>query len=330
MTGTVSSEDKIRLIVDIGGTNVRLALSTGDGFYRAQATYLTARHAGIAPVITEYLAGLVPPLRPQEALIAVAAPVRGDHVQLTNASWQFSCRALAAQLGFRRVTALNDFAAIALALPYLKPGELQQVGGGTARLGAPIGIIGPGTGLGVAGLLTLPGGELLALPGEGGHATLAADDADEAVLIARLRSRFGHVSAERVLSGGGLVNLYEALSAEAGRLAPLLTPADVTDESSADPLCHAAVARFLGMLGSFAGNLALTLGAEGGIYLAGGILPRLAARLAGSAFRRRFEAKGRLGAYLAGIPSFLVIHPDPALVGLARIPNAANPTRPHS
>lgn len=321
MTATVSAQDKLRLIVDVGGTNVRLALSTGDGFYRAQATYLTARHAGLQPVIAEYLAGLAPALRPLEALIAVAAPVRGDQVQLTNANWHFSCAALAAQLGFRRVTALNDFAAIALALPYLKAGELQQIGGGTARVGAPVGIIGPGTGLGVAGLLTLSGGTVLALAGEGGHATLAADDEAEAVLIARLRTRFGHVSAERVLSGGGLVNLYEALCAEAGRLAPLLTPADVTDENSADPLCHAAVARFLGMLGGFAGNLALTLGAEGGIYLAGGILPRLAARLAGSAFRRRFEAKGRLGPYLASIPSFLITHPDPALIGLARIPD---------
>jgi glucokinase len=256
-------------------------------------------------------------------VIAIAGPVQGDRIRLTNLHWEFSTGEVARQFGLSRLVVLNDFTANAYALPYLRPDEFRQVGGGTAEPGAPIGILGPGTGLGVSGLVRSADGTYVALAGEGGHGTMPAADAQDAAILAELATRMDHVSAERVLSGDGLVNLYEALCALAGRQPARLSPAEITDEASEDRLRHAAVERFCAMLGTIAGNLALTLGAKGGIYIAGGIVPRLGQRFDRSQFRRRFEAKGRMQTYLAPIPTFVITHPDPALIGLARLPDSA-------
>jgi glucokinase len=208
-----------------------------------------------------------------------------------------------------------------MALPYLAPGDRTQVGRGTAVAGRPIGILGPGTGLGVSGLIPSDGG-WIALSGEGGHATLPATSPDEARVIDCLRARHGHVSAERVLSGQGLVDLRAALAEIEGIAAPAMKPSDVTAAAldGTEALARRTVELFCGMLGTIAGNLALTLGAHGGVYIAGGIVPRLGALFETSPFRARFEDKGRFREYLGTIPTYVVTHKALAMVGLANLP----------
>jgi glucokinase len=311
----------VRLIGDIGGTNARLAIAIG-GKYQREETYLTERYSGLDGAIEAFVQTLPDELKPQEAAVAIAGPIHGDEIRLTNSHWHFSRLGLARQFGFGRMIVVNDFTANALALPYLGPEDAKQVGGGGASDSAPIGILGPGTGLGVSGLIRGIDGQHAALTGEGGHVTMSAADPEDAAILAELAKRIDHVSAERLLSGEGLVNIYGALCALAGREPEKLAPADITDPESHDEMRAAAVDRFCAMLGTVAGNLALTLGAEGGVYIAGGIVPRLGERFTRSEFRRRFEAKGRMQPYLARIPTFVITHPKPAFVGLARLPDA--------
>jgi len=309
---------KPRLIGDIGGTNARFAIAI-DGEYQRMTAYHSRDYKGLDGAIAAYVEALPAALKPQEAAMAIAGPVQDDEIRLTNIDWYFSRRALARQFGFEPLVVINDFTANALSLPYLGSKETRQVGGGKPRDGAPIAILGPGTGLGVSGLVRSADGQYVALSGEGGHVTMAASDTEDAAVLAKLRWRYPHLSAERLLSGEGLVNLYDALASLDGQSPARLTPADITDPESKDPLCAAAVERFCAMLGSVAGNLALTLGAEGGVYIAGGIVPRLGERFDRSAFRSRFEAKGRMQPYLARIPTFVITHPDPAMIGLANL-----------
>jgi len=185
---------------------------------------------------------------------------------------------------------------------------------------APIGVLGPGTGLGVSGLVPCESG-WVALAGEGGHATMAPATDRESVVLDRLRRHFDHVSAERVLSGPGLVNIYTTLASIDGVPAKCYTPAQIADLGIRveDPLCTETTAMFCSMLGTMAGNLALTLGARGGVYIGGGIVPRLGHAFVLSPFRQRFEAKGRFQPYLAAIPTFVVTHPLPAFLGCAAL-----------
>ncbi|HYE00303.1 MAG TPA: glucokinase, partial [Alphaproteobacteria bacterium] len=256
--------------------------------------------------------------RPSRGAFAVALPVTGDMVKMTNNPWAFSIEKTRAALGLSRLTVVNDFTALAMALPRLKPDDRRQVGAGTAQPNKPIALLGAGTGLGVSGLMPLPGGGWQAISGEGGHVTMAASDDREGAVIRWLRNHHGHCSAERVLSGMGIQNLYQALSAVDGRAADPLEPAVVTERALAgtDPVCVEALSMFCAMLGTVAGNLALTLGAHGGVYVAGGIVPRLGAFFDNSAFRARFVAKGRFASYLDPIPTYVVTHPLPAFVGL--------------
>ena len=221
---------------------------------------------------------------------------------------------------FDRLLVVNDFAPVAVAAPYLRFDERSQVGGGEALASAPIGVLGPGSGLGVSGLVTMAGG-WLPLSGEGGHVTMAPATARESAVLDRMRARFDHVSAERILSGPGLVNLYNTLAEIDGVPAAAFTSAQITDPSvgEREPRCREAVDIFCAMLGTIAGNLALTLGAMGGIYIAGGIVPKLGKVFAASSFRERFEDKGRLRPYLSRIPTYVVTHPFPAFLGLARL-----------
>jgi len=296
-----------RLVADIGGTNARLGWIASRGSAVQQiARYPCADHPGPAEVVEHYLGEQRLP-RPAAIAIGIATPVVGDAVSMTNLAWSFSIDELQRRLGVSCLRVLNDFAALAWGLPTTSPDELRQVGAGIAAEGAPLALIGPGTGLGVSGLLRTPAG-LAPIVGEGGHASLAAADTDEERLIAVLRRRFGHVSAERVLSGAGLVNLYEALCELHGQPAEALDAEAISERAAAgDPLCTAAVDRFFSFLGSVAGNLALTLGARGGVYIAGGIVPRLGSAIDASSFRERFEAKGRFRSYLAAVPTWLVL-----------------------
>jgi glucokinase len=309
------------LVADIGGTNARFAILGTKGVPTRLRVLACDDFGSLGDAAEAYLNSINIAAPPSCAAIAIASPVTGDKVTLTNRkSWSFSTKALQRRLGLADLAIVNDFIAIALAVPGLKSADLLKIGPGKAVKDTPIAVLGPGTGLGVS-LLVPHGGRWLPVATEGGHVTLpAADEADEAV-IALLRARFGHVSAERVLSGPGLVNLYDAVSAVAGKPAAPLTPAEITDRALAgsDGQAAAALDRFCALLGTVAGDLALTTGALGGVYIAGGIAPRFGRYLAKSPFRRRFEAKGRFKSYLQQIPVHVVTAEQPALRGLSRL-----------
>ena len=242
----------------------------------------------------------------------------GDAITLTNHPWSFSVSGLRSAFALERLLVVNDFTANALAMPHIPSNQRFAVGGGTAVPDAPIGVLGPGSGLGVCGLVPTATG-WVALRSEGGHATMAPADERESAVLDRMRRRFDHVSAERVLSGPGLVNLYNTLAEIDGvPAAPLHAGADhrPSHRRKRSAVRARRSTMFCAMLGTVAGNLALTLGAHGGVYIAGGIVPRLGASFAESKFRERFEAKGRFQAYLATIPTCVVTHPIPAFLGL--------------
>ena len=296
-----------RLVGDVGGTHARFGVvgSRGEGVTQIREAACDD-HAGLEAAVDSYLRETgVPP--PASCAIAIATPVTGDWVTMTNRDWSFSIESLRLRLGVDRLLVLNDFTALALALPALSADELDPVGAGKAMAGEALALLGPGTGLGVGCLIAATGG-LLPLASEGGHVTLGATDEREERVIAALRREFGHPSAERALSGSGLVNLYRFACAEAGRAPLPLAPADVTARALArsDGACVDAVELFFALLGVVAGNLALTVGARGGVYIGGGIVKRLGDWIHRSQFRARFESKGRLQSYLSSIPVWLI------------------------
>ncbi|MCW5320278.1 glucokinase [Verminephrobacter aporrectodeae] len=312
-----------RLLADIGGTNMRLAWQERpDGPLHDTRVLPCAGYPTVHAAIAAYLAGAAI-AAPHEAALGMANPVTGDLVRMTNHSWSFSQSALREALGLRRLIVVNDFTALALALPLLTPDLLRQVGGGVAVAGSAVALLGPGTGLGVSGLVFPPGAHSgVPLSGEGGHVSVAAQTPLEFEVLRILQARYGHVSAERAVCGAGLVDLYHALRqlGQSGA-AGVDSAAQVSDLAlqDGDPLALQALELFCGFLGNVAGNLALTLGALGGVYIGGGIVPRLGAWFDRSPFRARFEAKGRFQPYLAAIPCW-VIDPGatPALYGAAR------------
>jgi glucokinase len=309
---------EVGLVADIGGTNARFALTDAPFDEDHVKALKTAEFPGLADAARAYLDLTGARTRPRSAAIAVASPITGDRVEMTNNAWSFSIAALERTLDLDRLEVVNDFAAIAYAVPHL--GERDSVGVGTGKAipGEPIGVIGPGTGLGVAALVPVCRDDWIALASEGGHVTMAATDDREAAVISALRRRVGHVSAERVLSGPGLVNLYRTLADLDGHPPESLNPAEVSERALGEscPISTQALELFTGMLGNVAGNLALTLAARGGIYIGGGIVPRLGSTFAISPFRHRFEDKGRFRAYLSTIPTRVILHAFPALVGL--------------
>lgn len=241
---------------------------------------------------------------------------------MTNCEWSFSTSALQKSFGFDKLCVLNDFTALALALPSLATDDLLVLSGGSALPDAAIGVIGPGTGLGVSGVLPDGHGGWIALEGEGGHVTLAGRTPRERQVLDILDARYGHASAERAVSGRGLVDLHAALAQLDGgnTTSSAVDAAGIVAAALArqSGRCVEAVNLFCAFLGNAAGNLALTLGARGGIYVAGGIVPRLGAFIDASPFRERFEDKGRFSAYLAKIPVFIVrARQSPALLGAA-------------
>ncbi len=299
------------LIADIGGTHTRCARLHPDGGVEGLRLYDNRDHAGPVAILSDMLASLPAAARPTHAVLAVAAPIDGDTVHMVNIDWTFSAIELARQLGLRQVFLLNDFAALAHALPDLGPADLMAVGGGTPLAGAPKVVVGPGTGLGAAALVDI-GGRWHAIAGESGHRTMGAADEREERLIALARQRWGHCSAERLISGNGLSFLHEALHAET--LAAEAIGRRITQH---EPRAVDTFAVFCRLLGTFAGDLALTFNARGGVYLGGGILPRHAQALAASGFRQRFEDKGRYATWLAGLPCWLITADQPTLRGLA-------------
>ena len=309
------------LVGDIGGTRARFGLVGPDGVITRVEVGECQDHAGFPEALGTYLAGAGPGVRPRRAAISVACPVLGDRVSLTNHPWSFSIEEVRRRFGFESLAVINDFSAIARAVPHLGDADRMQIGGGEPAAGSAIAVLGPGTGLGVSGLVPADGGWAV-LEGEGGHVTMAATGRREAEVLAEIAREFGHVSAERVLSGPGLVSLHAALGRLDGGASGLPpTPHDIVADGAEgrSPRCAEVLDLAADLLGTFAADLALTLGARGGVYIGGGLVPRFARRFVGSGFRRRFEDKGRFSEYLAKIPTFLILHEFPAFLGLASL-----------
>jgi glucokinase len=312
------------LLGDIGATNARLALMS-NGRLGPIEWFTVAEFARFTDAVDAFVERHCRHVSVPEALLAVAGPVAGDRCVLTNCPWTIDAPELRAALGFARVHLCNDFEAIASSLPQLTAADLYPLGAGAAVSGEPMVVLGPGTGLGVA--CCVPASpEAVVIASEGGHATMAASSPREDAIIDYLRREFGHVSAERLVSGPGLENLYRAVVALDGADAPQRNAAEITAAAldGGCPVARTALELFCAMLGTIAGNAALMLGARGGVYIAGGIAPRLTGFLARSEFRTRFERKGRLRTYLASIPTSVIVHPAATFLGLKSMAKRAS------
>jgi glucokinase len=304
------------LLGDVGATNARFAVLF-DGVLGPIKWIEVSHHPIFGEAVEEFLE-MHPRNTPViHALLAVAGPVEEQRCTFTNCPWTIDGRDMRDRFGFQSVQIVNDFEATAWSLPRLAKQDLRSMGGGRAVPGAPMVVLGSGSGLGVAGLVPEGAGHVV-VSSEGGHATMPANSVREDAILDFLRHRFGHVSAERVLSGPGIENLYHAVAALDGIAAPPRNATEITIAAlnGVCPTSRAALDTFCAMLGTFAGNVALTYGALGGVYIAGGIAPRILDFLANSEFRSRFEQKGRLRAYLEAIPSQVIVHPAATFLGL--------------
>jgi glucokinase len=304
-----------RLIGDIGGTNARFALAEPGGEPFGERTLAVADHPGLAEAARAFLGDRTI----DEAVLAVATPVETDAIHFTNSPWSFSIRELGPALGVRHLAVINDFVAQALAIPHLIAADLEVLHHGEPLHDRPVGVIGPGTGLGVAGLIPLRG-RWHAISTEGGHTSLAPGNARELALLDRIAGHFPHVSKERLISGPGLLTIVRGLAELEGVASPASRPEDVARLARAgdSPLCVEAINIFSAQLGAAAGDLALTYGARGGVYICGGVCLNLGSLFDRAAFVERFLAKGRMRAYLAPIPVWLVHRTGTGLLGAAR------------
>ncbi|WP_323016807.1 glucokinase [Castellaniella sp.] len=307
----------VRLLADIGVTHARFALESAPLQLEQSATLNCRDYDSLLAVVTAYLDG-IQGARPRHAVIAIANPVQGDDVRMTNRDWHFSIEATRRALGLDMLLVVNDFTAMAMSLPRLGRADRLRIGTGSDPQPGVIGLIGPGSGLGVSGLIPAAD-HWVTLGSEGGHVSFAPGNPRELTILQHAWTLFGHVSTERLLSGPGLELIWQVL---AGQAAPAAAPkaADIVAQALAgQALAVDVVDTFCGMLGSAAADLALTLGASGGIYIGGGLVPQLGKRLAQSPFRERFEDKGRFSAYVRQIPTYLVLSQDLSLKGVSAI-----------
>ena len=312
--------DSPRLLADIGATYARFTLETGPGVFAHTATLRCADHVDFHAAVTVFLATL-PAGRIQHAAVAVANPVEGDAVRMTNYHWEFSIEQMRERLHFDTLVIVNDFTALAMALPRLAPSGKRQVGGGQALERSVIGVLGAGTGLGVSGLIPAEDG-YIALGTEGGHTSFAPRDAREMAILNHAWRQLPHVSFERLLSGPGLELIYLALAEHMGvRATKGLSAPEITHRAlaGADAVCVQTLEAFCAMLGTAAADLAVTLGAHSGVYIGGSIVPRLGSHFDRSPFRSRFEDKGRFSSYLAQIPTWVITAEDATFQGVSAI-----------
>jgi glucokinase len=316
-----------RLLADIGGTNARFGVETAPKRIEAIWTADCAAYPTLGAALVHYLAQpatvAAGGYQARLAGIAIANPIDGDWVRMTNHHWSFSIEAVCSQFSLKSLVVVNDFTALASALPHLDASHMRQIGGGTARAGGVVGLVGAGTGLGVSGLVPA-GARWIALDSEGGHSTFAPMSEREIDILRYARRFHEHVSSERLVSGIGLGLVYRAL-AERGRVeADNLSAPEIVERGLRGncPLCVETLEAFCEMLGTVAGNVALTLGAKGGIYIGGGIVPRMGDFFARSGFRARFEQKGRFSDYLANIATFVITDDYPALIGMSAMLSA--------
>ncbi|MBV8667474.1 MAG: glucokinase [Burkholderiaceae bacterium] len=308
-----------RLVADIGATHARFALETAPGNFEAVSMLKCDEYDGIISLLHAYLA-LHSATKVHHAALAVANPVDGDLVRMTNRAWSFSIEALRREFNLRTLLVVNGFTALAMALPGLQEKDRIQIAGGTPVPNSVIGVVGPGTGLGVSGLIPTADG-FVTLGSEGGHVNFAPCDEREFAILQYAWAEWEHVSAERLISGPGMELIYLALAKRNGQSVVTKRARDIMHGAlnESDALCVETLDCFCGMLGSFSANLAVTLGAVGGIYIGGGIVPQMADWFAKSPFRARFEAKGRFSAYLANIPTYVITTPNPAFYGVSAI-----------
>jgi len=312
------------LVGDVGGTHARFALTRQvDGRFEIEtaAVLRAADYPTAYDALRAYLDKLGGGERPTTAVVAAAGPIENGQVEFTNnPSWRLSEASLIEAGGLFGARLINDFTAQALSIDHLKPSDLRRLG---PEIAAPArgtaAIIGPGTGFGAAAQVD-EGDRRAILTSEGGHVGFAPGDDVEIEIVERLMARFGRISIERLLSGPGMLNLYQTLAEIGGEPAPIDQPDQITRQGLAgDRLSRATLDRFCGMLGSVAGDFVLAYGAVRGAYIAGGIAPSIFRVLAASDFRRRFEAKGRMGDYLKAVPTFVVVQPAVALIGAASL-----------
>ena len=309
---------RIGLVGDIGATNARFALAHANGALSRVLTLATPAFANLAQAIEAYVKEMDIAM-PAHASIAIANPVDGDWLRMTNTAWAFSIEQTRLNLGLQSLRMLNDWEAMALAVPTFSHEELIPIGDGESVPNAPRGLIGAGSGLGVSALVRASSGEWIPVAGEGGHVTLSPGNDQEADILRILWKRWPHVSAERVISGMGLENLYATLAEMSGTPHPSLCAADISQRALAgqDMLCLQAVEMLCVFLGRTAGNMALTLAARGGIYIGGGVMQHLRSYLPRSGFRAAFEDKGRFSEYMRAIPTWLIQAENAGLRGAA-------------
>lgn len=317
------SKDDIVLVGDVGGTNARFALARLDDGGRPVLEHHDAfpaeRHPTFLEGVEAFLKGC--DARPTSGVIAVAGPVTDGAIDLTNSPWSVTETELES-LGLTPVRLINDFEALAWGAPVVPRDQLAALGGPTEGDDrATVAVLGPGTGFGVSALVRDARGREMAMPSEGGHACFAPGDDVEDEILRILRRRYGRVSIERLICGPGLLNLHRALAEIEGRETHIDDPARITADALADPRgpCGHTLARFCAILGSAAGDIALTTGARGGVYVGGGIAPRILDFLKASPFRERFERKGRYEDYMKAIPTRVILHRHAALLGAARV-----------
>ncbi|CAN5195328.1 glucokinase [soil metagenome] len=310
------------LVGDVGGTNARFALATmvdGSPVLDHHQSFPAAEHPTFLGGVKAFIDGC--DVKPTGGVLAVAGPVTDGEIDLTNSPWRVS-EAELQTLGLTPARLINDFEALAWGAPVVPRDQLSPLGGpedGDPR--SAIAVLGPGTGFGVSALARdIHGGEI-AMPSEGGHACFAPGDPIEDEILRILRKRYDRVSIERLICGPGLLNMHRALAEIDGRETHIDDPAQITEEALADmdSSCGATLARFCAILGAVAGDIALTTGARGGIYIAGGIAPRILPFLKASPFRERFERKGRFEDYMKAIPTHVILHKHAALLGAARV-----------
>jgi glucokinase len=310
------------LVADIGGTNARFALADFPASAQQGPTVRDVENFSCADFNSLHDAAMAYlekiNVRPQAAVVAVAGPVTGDRALITNLNWPVTHEDLRRATGANSVLLVNDFEALALSVPLMQGDDLRQIGGGEIIEHAAKAVVGPGTGLGVGGLIW-SADRWMPIPGEGGHTSFAAASAAEFAIVERLRGDLDHFSNERVLSGPGIVNLYAVMAARAGKTATMTDAQEITQRglSGEDPAAAAALGFFVTALGRVAGDTALMLGARGGVYLGGGIPPKIQDALARPLFREAFESKGRLSAFVRPIPVYVILAGDAALRGAA-------------
>ena len=337
MNTNLPNENKhtINLIADIGGTNIRIAQATADITDSETSniditeieTYQCKQFTSLAEVLAHYIEVKELSNVVINACFAIACPVDNDLITMTNLPWQFSQKELKQALKFNTLTFINDYTAIAMSIPLLSEQQKVKIGGGSSVAGKPISVCGPGTGLGVANLMpiTVAGkSQWHCVSGEGGHIDFAATNDTEQQVMNFIHNLKNRVSYEQLLSGYGLEQVYQALlfinqGKEITTVKDKLSAKEITSKAlnGTCGLCDKTLTLFCNVLGSFAGNLALIMNSQGGVYIAGGIVPRFIDYLKNSDFRKRFETKGRLSSITEQAPTYVITEQQPGLLGAA-------------